>query len=147
MTTGKCTQAQLAKMIKRSEAYVADRLKCLEWSEKLQAGVQENKISFSAARELAKIKDAGTRESYIGHALKTGITPALAAQWREDANNAPVEDFSANGDGGEQIERQPPQVMRFNCAGCNEDHDLTQARMIRYCVSCSTKITAMNKES
>jgi len=82
--------AKIAELLGMSEAWVSQHLQILDYPTPLVEALKADKISFSAARELAQIRDPQKRESYIGHAIRGGITPALAIRWRKEANREPI---------------------------------------------------------
>ena len=89
--------AKIAEMMSVSEAWVSQHLEILNYSPELLTALETGMLSFSAARELAQIKDSRRREIYVHHAVRGGVTPRLAAQWRQEANRTPP-NYSANSD-------------------------------------------------
>lgn len=79
-------QKQLAEKLRVSESYVSQRIGSGNWPEILKEVVQNGKLTFSVAREFAGIKDSGELDRIIEQAVRSGVTPAVAARWRHEAN-------------------------------------------------------------
>lgn len=111
----KLTGKALAKKIGRAESYVSERLALLDAPEELRQAIQSGGISFSAARELLRIKSPNVRASWINHALTSGINDATARQWRIDANQAtdtsPVDETRPP-----SAQPQPGHSLKVQCA-------------------------------
>lgn len=87
-TAYKLNGQQLASKINRTASYVSERLALLKAPAQLREAVAQGALSFSAARELARIRNQDVRDSYINHAIRSGINDTTARQWRMDANAA-----------------------------------------------------------
>lgn len=83
--------AKIAKKLGMSEAWVAQHLAILEYDAPLLEALENDMISFSAARELAQIKDPKKRGVYVKHAVMGGCTPKLAIRWRKEANREMID--------------------------------------------------------
>lgn len=129
-------QTKLAALIGRSPAYVTDRLKVNSWDDELREAVQSGEIAFSAARELATVKNNEVRAELVGHARKSGVSPAVAKQWSEDANSAADDISSAGADGVAGDMPAPAQMPSFPCQICGTVHVVTSLRMLRSCPDC-----------
>lgn len=136
----KLTQAKLAKLIGKSEAYVSDRLKILKWDDYLRDALHNGDITFSAARELSTIKNDGVRKEYTRHAVKSGITPTTAKQWAADANAVadPVISDDQSGDG--EYAPASPSMPKFDCFSCQSPTDVTALQTLRVCASCAAAL-------
>lgn len=95
------TTAKLAELLKMSEDWVLQRLAINNWPHSLQQAVKYGLVAFSAARELANVRDENKREDLIKYAIKGGCTPTLAARWRAEANSQPYTERT-----------QPPQPLQ-----------------------------------
>lgn len=80
------SSAKIAEILGMSEPWVNQHLLILSYSPELLDALAQNKLSFSAARELAQIKDERKRKSYTDYAVRGGVSPQLAARWRREAN-------------------------------------------------------------
>jgi len=86
----KVENVKIADMLGMSEAWVSQHLQILEYPKLLLEGLEADRLSFSAARELAQIKDKKKRDVYVKHAISGGVTPTLAVRWRKEANREPT---------------------------------------------------------
>jgi len=109
-TKSKLDNKQLAKKMGRSESWVSQHLTISTYPPSLIAALEDGTMSFTAARELAMIKDTNTREMYIKFAVKGGISPTLAVQWRQKANREldRATDQQAPADGEPEAPPQEP---------------------------------------
>jgi len=80
------TTAKLAELLGMSPDWVAQHLAILQYPEELLEALATDKIAFSAARELVQIKDQAKRKMHVDYAVRGGVSPALAAKWRREAN-------------------------------------------------------------
>lgn len=87
----KLDNAKIAKMLGMSESWVSQHLQILEYPTLLLEALKTNRLAFSSARELAQIRDPQKRDAYTNHAIRGGITPALATRWRKEANREPID--------------------------------------------------------
>lgn len=85
-TQYKLSNAKLAEMVGFSESWVSEHLEIINYPEEVLIAIQNGTLSFSSARELAKIKDKNKREVYVHSAVRGGVTPSLARQWKMEAN-------------------------------------------------------------
>lgn len=87
----KLSNAELSKKIGFSEAWVSEHLEILNYAPEVLEAIKQGTLAFSAARELAKIKDPVKRQVYVRAAVRGGVTPAMAARWKMEANRAPMQ--------------------------------------------------------
>ena len=85
----KVSNGKLAEMLGVSMGWVEQRVAILGYPESLRTALARGQITFSAARELSAITDPKKKEVYIDHAVRGGVTPTLAAQWKRQANQMP----------------------------------------------------------
>jgi ParB family chromosome partitioning protein len=104
----KVTNAKLAEMLGFSEAWVSQHLEILKYPAEVLQQIKDGTLAFSSARELAQIVDPIKRKVYITAAVKSGVTPAQAANWRREANTSPYQapvnpDNSGNSTSGGEV--------------------------------------------
>lgn len=80
------SEGDIANMIGKSKSYVYERLKILDYDDRLYYLVDEGKIKHSIARELNKIEDPNVRDAYINYVLDGGATVDMVKQWAQRAN-------------------------------------------------------------
>lgn len=124
----KITQTEMAKMLGKSQQWISQRLHILDWPQPLQDALSEKKISFSVARELSYIDDPSLLEHYLYYAIKNGITPQIAQNWRQQFNATmppnPQQPAAENID-TEIPEYQPPQLTCQLCMKPGELQTMT----------------------
>ena len=87
----KITNAKIAETLGMSESWVIQHLQILEYPPRLLEALKNNKLAFTSARELVQIRDTKKRDVYVNHAVRGGVTPTLAARWKREANQEPLE--------------------------------------------------------
>lgn len=140
------TQKKLAAKIRRSEAYVSQRLAITDWPLGLKEAAHHREINFSVARELAGINDPEAMARCVEHAASGGCTPALAKQWKNDANRAPMAaPVATNGEeGGEPTTHEPAAGLR--CDTCGDTHPTEERTFATMCPLCWGTIHSVMKE-
>lgn len=123
----------IAKLVGKSESYVTQKLMILKYPDYLFNAISEGLITFSAARELARITDPIILNDYTKHAITSGITPRIAKQWADDwiamqeTNNESVEGKNIQG------YNETKQEIKFPCMICGEHYFVNETSMIRIC--------------
>lgn len=92
----KLSNAKMAEMIGFSEAWISQHLEVLNYPAEVKNAISTGQLAFSSARELAQIKDPAKRRVYVNAAVKSGVTPDQAANWRREANTTPYQSGSPN---------------------------------------------------
>lgn len=77
----KLSPVRLAKLINKSESYVADRLAIFNYPPELRHALDSGQIKFSVAREFARLDDLPKMREYLKYAVLNGITASLSRQW------------------------------------------------------------------
>jgi ParB family chromosome partitioning protein len=137
--TYKLTNADMAKRLGFSEAWVFQHLEILSYPAEVLQAIQNGQLAFSAARELAQIKDNIKRQVYVNAAVKSGVTPAQAANWRREANTPnyePPEVADPAGVGNGPI--IPKLTLPF-CAVCGEDIEYSDLLTLQIHRNCAPK--------
>lgn len=132
------SQKKIAKIINRSESYVSERIAILSYPDQLIEAVANNKLSFSVARELAKITDEADKQMYIRYAISNGCTPEIARRWRAELDSRQV--ISSNELGEKAVEHYSQENNRTTvmilCKVCNENTDVKELVTMYVCKSC-----------
>jgi len=79
----KITQSALAQRIGKQPAYVSERLAILAYHPQILAALKNGSVTFSVAREFAKIESEEALLQYLSYAIANGCTPATARLWRK----------------------------------------------------------------
>lgn len=114
------TNANLAEKIGFSEAWVSDHLEILSYPEEVLVAIRDGTLSFSAARELARIKDPVKRGVYVRAAVRGGVTPAMAARWKMEANREPMPTEAPNPEQGTETPEATPAPVEPVCPVCGK---------------------------
>ncbi len=85
----KLPNAKIAELLHFSEAWVTQHLQILDYPQEVLEAIEAGTLSFAAARELATIQSEVKRKVYVNAAVRGGVTPAQAANWRREANSTP----------------------------------------------------------
>ena len=113
------SNAKIAEILGMSEQWVDQHLAILRYSPELLDALTANRLAFSSARELAQIRDPKKREQYTDYAVRGGVTPALAAKWRREANIPTLQQTPI--EGGENPELSHPTATNDpECPVCGE---------------------------
>lgn len=81
---GKLSNRDLAQHTGMSEQSVGQYLAILDWPTCLKDALADDALSFTAARELAKIDSEDSLAEYVHYARESGCSPRLAMQWRAE---------------------------------------------------------------
>lgn len=114
------TNAKLAETIGFSESWVSEHLEINNYPEEVLIAIQNGTLSFSSARELAKIKDKTKREVYVRSAVKGGVTPNLARQWKMEANREPLRQELETPTPTNEDDQEVNQPYEPKCAVCDQ---------------------------
>ena len=132
------TQKELAELISKSESYVADRIATQKYFPNLLRALKLKKISFSVAREFAKIKSRNDLDKFLEYAETGGINPKMARQWIKQykRSNEPVERIELE----DRPEHGPGSGTGSNlttgCHGCKQTISMMDAKHLILCPEC-----------
>jgi len=135
-------QKQLARLINKSEAYVADRIAVTKYAPELVRALKTKQITFSVARELAKITDHKSLKSYLNYAVTGGCNPRIARKWvklwKQDSTYTPQPELIAEIEHSED-EAQETDVQT-GCHICSATYPLRLATHLNICPDCRQQI-------
>lgn len=142
INTNALTTAHLARVMRRSPAWIADRLALLELPDDVQGALHARAISTGAALALAEVDDERHRAYLLEHAARNGASIAVVRAWVAEylqqkaaagAQPLPAPDPA-----------QPPIAARIlmPCALCTVEHDHTALVIVRICRPCLSAIHA-----
>jgi ParB family transcriptional regulator, chromosome partitioning protein len=80
----KLSPTKIARFTNRSDNYVRDRLRILDFDPILQEALQNGKLNLTVALELHRIPDAAKLREMIGYAVGHGVTGAVAKKWVDE---------------------------------------------------------------
>lgn len=136
----------MARLFRRSEQWVRDRLALLELPEDLQAVVASATLPLAVVRLLADVDHAEYRAELLGEALRTGASAATAAVWRASyladrdrlaQNLMTIQDM---------VERRESWKLMIDCELCSTTTTYEQTRSVRCCGTCYAVLLATLNE-
>ncbi len=80
----KFTPMKVSQLIGKSPSYVSDRLAIFNYPPFLRDAMDKKQVTFSVARELARIDDLKTMNEYVFYAIRNGLTQEGAHKWATD---------------------------------------------------------------
>ena len=137
------TQIELANKIGKWASYVNERLMILDYDPILLNALKEQKISFSVARELNRIKDVKKQREFVRFAITGGCTAELARQWAKatDLTDYDSTDRDSN-DSTDTIVTDIIQAALFGeCEICGDKLELPAMSVMRVCINCKNQLT------
>jgi ParB family transcriptional regulator, chromosome partitioning protein len=134
-------QNEFAKMIGKSESWVADRVAVNKYPPEMLRALKKGKISFSVAREFAKIDNHKVLKEYLEYAITAGCSPRMAREWvkyyNQDKNYTPVNKlFDEETEKKEYAEEE----ITTGCHICNEKFPLRACVHVNVCPECAKQI-------
>lgn len=135
------SQADIAKLLGRSEGWISDRLRILEYPECLRQALADGQLSFAAARELAHITDHEELERLVIQAVAGGCSARTAASWRQawQAQSVPPAQYSPPPP-RRGIPGESPSPYTITCNLCNTEMSAQYEKIIRCCPRCYAAI-------
>lgn len=130
------SQREVAEILNVSEGYVSQRVGMLSWHEKLIEAVDSGFISFTSARELARITDEDALLIHVQQAVEHGVTPKVANLWFTDWLKS--KNYNLHGHTGKEFEfvDHDPNDTKFDCGMCGETHVYKDLVYTRLCAGC-----------
>lgn len=136
MTRLKISPTKLAQLIGKSDAYVSERLAIADYEPELKEALDNGKINFSVAKELARLGERNKTIEYLRYAIQNGLTQAGAKQWVNDfkasllaPKQTPVTTYDPNN--GQFL-----QKIFYPCIRCNENHEIQDVVPVYICNPC-----------
>ncbi len=136
-------EAAIARLFRRSPAWIRDRLDLLSLPHELQAAIHTGALALAVARPLADIDHTDYRHALIEEATRTGATARVVEVWRAHyladreriINNQLVV--------AEIAQRREAWKIYVPCDLCREDHEYPQTRALRVCQPCLHELNRM----
>lgn len=144
--TGSLSVAAIARMLKRTEAWVDERLDLLEIPPALQQLVHTRELPMRHAIELARVADEQHRDYLTRYALLSGASYTVikdwVAQWRmhHEANAegfAPLPPLPQNGERA---------IVLIPCMTCGDPHPPHELRIAHICTGCHATVMDATSE-
>jgi len=138
--------AAIARLFRRSAAWVRARRDLLGMPEDLQEAVHAGSIKLGVAAALADIDHADYRKSLIAEAARSGASVASAELWRQHyltdreriiGNNLMVQEI---------MSRREAWKIVVPCDLCRVDQDYTDTVTVRICAPCRNALAEAQAE-
>lgn len=126
----------IARIFKRSSAWVEGRLVLLHFPQDVQDAVRDEQISLGVASVLAQIDHDLVRADFLREAQRTGAKTSTAELWlyhykadreRIVTNRLTVEAF---------VEQREAWVIKVPCQLCGQEYPYTETRSLRVDTEC-----------
>jgi ParB family chromosome partitioning protein len=125
----KMTPVRIAQFIGKSDSYVSDRLAIFNYPPELKEALDKKQVSFSVAREFARLDDVKTMREYLYYALRNGITQEGARKWVQDYKRS-KEQPQVQENQYYNPETQTQEIEHFTqCIYCRGDMKLIEAHV------------------
>ena len=139
--------AGIARLFRRSAAWVTSRLALLALPDELQAAVHRGELSMGVAAVLAQIENADYRTSLIEEARRAGASTATCSVWLAHYQSDPAR-YAQNRATVEEIRNNREKfILHVACEGCGRDVPYGETRALRVCGPCDATLVAALKEA
>jgi ParB family chromosome partitioning protein len=139
--------AAIARLFRRSSAWVAGRRRLLDLAPELQEAIHEGRLSLGVAEVLGDIDHEDYRASLVKEAQRTGATRTTVEVWRQHyladrerliGNHSTVEEIAAS---------REAWVIYTRCDGCAQNAPFADTRSMRFCASCYSSLVAALRDA
>ena len=130
-----CSQAVLARVVGRSEAYVSQVLAYDSWPMIVKSAVDGAHLAPSAARHLAQIGDAQYLQAALRDAIEHGMSESQAIAWKKTSDSAQT---TIDGAGRSPATRDEvdPEKHKATCDLCHKRESWSHAHTVTLCNAC-----------
>ena len=136
------SQSSVARLFRRSAAWVSSRLALLDLDEPLQQAVHRGELTGAVATALADVDHEEYRASLIAEATNTGATLPVVRTWvahyHADKNRIVANHLTVQ----EIIQGRQAFKVYCACESCRAEVPYDETRTFRFCVSCAQAIAA-----
>lgn len=132
----KMKQSEIAEMMNVSEGFVSQRLAVMSWHEQLIGALENEQISFSAARELARITESAALLVHLQQAVEHGVTPRVANMWWQDWIKSKHVDIDGTENREHSNDTPPGSNTSFSCGLCSSVFEYSDMVYLRLCREC-----------
>ncbi len=132
--------AAIARLFRRSAAWVNSRRELLAMPQDLQRAVHDGTLKLGVAAALRDVDHAPYRAQLVAEAQRTGATVATAELWRQhflaDKTRIIGNDLTVQ----QIVERREAWKIMVPCDLCDKDHEYQNTRGLRVCVGCFNEL-------
>ena len=140
------TETEISVLVGKSIAYVSQHLSLLASDPEIIEAVHTDKINFSAARELVKVKDAGDRKRLLNVVKDSGASTAVIHSWAKESNR----DLEPDDKYIKYVpeDNSPPYQNNptFPCQCCNQIIPISRLVIVRLCPECDFQFKTAIKD-
>ncbi len=135
--------AAVARMFRRSDAWVRSRLALLDLPDDIQRAVHLGDVAVNVATALARVDHEAYRASLIDEATRSGASVNVVNVWvahyeadkgRIIQNHLTVQEIT---------ERRAAYIVYFPCDGCHTEVPYLDTRSLRFCTRCAGELLAV----
>jgi ParB/RepB/Spo0J family partition protein len=134
------SRSAIARLMRRSPAWVDQRERLLELPDELQDAVHRDELSIGVASELAAVDHEPYRKQLISEATNNGASLSVVRVWvahyHVDKARIISNDYAVQ----EIVEARNAFVPYYRCEACSGDVPFTQTRAMRFCRECAGEI-------
>lgn len=130
------TVKQLAKAFHRSEAWIAAQMHMVTWPKDILAAIHSERISVSAARNLAVIDDEAYRAFLLETAVESGATARSTAAWLQGWHSSKPAEEAVQEQPESTGQPQQPIIPRMPCLCCGTVLRMDQLSHVPMCQGC-----------
>jgi len=134
------SRAAIARVLRRSPAWVAARETLLHLPDELQQAVHGGELSIGVAVQLAEVDHAPYRAQLIHEAQEHGATAAVARVWVAHYLSDKARIVGNQMAAQEVAEARRAFVPYYECDGCRLPVPFTETRSMRFCPPCGEAI-------
>ena len=98
--------------------------------------MKNGELTFSVAREFAAIRDYDEMVRVIGQAISGGVSPAVAARWRQEINREVMKTSESDSLGSGGMDTGQGIEVVISCQVCGRPGQEIGYKMIRACKTC-----------
>lgn len=139
----KYTHDEFANMIGKSRPYVSNIMRLLTYPPYIQEAIEKEDLTYNIANILMQIEDEGTREIYIGHAIRGGLSQETANTWVQNWKIAKEAQEAPEAHSENQEPRSEPVYHPPTCTYCGKSsRDLPLEAML-VCTQCKFNLRDM----
>lgn len=139
------TIEQVAQCVNKSISWVRMQLSCMDWPDDVKLAVHEKKLKFSAAHNIAQVKEDSYRAYLLKSAIDNGATARTTAAWLQgwQAMLPPEQTTELVAEPMEPS--SPPLIPSAPCFVCDDVQPNQSMMLVMMCVSCGNKIRNAKK--
>lgn len=138
---------EIARLLRRSVAWVETRIELLKWPDDLQDEVARGTLTLRAAALLAEIDHAEYRKDLIDETHRTGASAATISVWLAHYQADRARIITNRETVKEILERRETFRVMFKCECCEEEEDSQNSVLLRVCTRCARTLEEEKRSS